>query len=67
MNGWGDKQSRFISSSGVALMPELDYKPVNRYLPPRPRRTGGDDAGDAPASNDTGNLASRWLNRILKR
>ena len=52
---------------GVALMPELDYKPVNRYLPPRPRRTGGDDAGDAPASNDTGNLASRWLNRILKR
>ncbi len=52
---------------GVALMPELDYKPVNRYLPPRPRRTGGDDADDAPASNDTGNLASRWLNRALKR
>ena len=22
MNGWGDKQSRFISSSGVALMPD---------------------------------------------
>ena len=52
---------------GVALMPELGYAPTNRYLPPRPRRTGDADAGDAPASNDTGNLASRWLNRILKR
>ena len=52
---------------GVTLMPELDYKPVNRYLPPRPRRTGADEADDAPASNDTGNLASRWLHRILKR
>ena len=52
---------------GVALMPELDYKPVNRYLPPRPRRTGADEADDAPASHDTGNLASRWLHRLLKR
>ena len=52
---------------GVALMPELDYKPVNRYLPPRPRRTGADEADDATASNDTGNLAKRWLHRLLKR
>ncbi|RZA13620.1 MAG: ferredoxin, partial [Lysobacteraceae bacterium] len=52
---------------GVALMPGLDYKPVNRYLPPRPRRTGAGDPDDAPASHDTGTLAARWLNRILKR
>lgn len=25
---------------GYALMPELGYQPVNRYLPPRPRRDG---------------------------
>ncbi len=53
---------------GVALMPELGYAPVNRYLPPRPRR-GTDDAatGDAPAQADAGNLAQRWLNRVLRR
>ncbi len=52
---------------GVALMPDLDYKPVNRYLPPRPRRAGDASVDDAPASADTGNLAARWLHRILKR
>ena len=52
---------------GVALMPELGYQPTNRYLPPRPRRTGEAQAGDTAASNDTGTLAARWLNRILKR
>ena len=50
---------------GVALMPELGYAPTNRYLPPRPRRTG---AADDTTSTDTpANLATRWLNRILKR
>ena len=52
---------------GVALMPELGYQPTNRYLPPRPRRTGDAQAGESPASNDTGSLATRWLNRLLKR
>ena len=52
---------------GVTLMPDLDYKPVNRYLPPRPRRGGDASEDEAPASTDTSNLAARWLNRILKR
>ena len=52
---------------GVALMPELGYQPTNRYLPPRPRRTGAAQAGDGIAQADAGNLAARWLNRILKR
>ena len=52
---------------GVALMPELGYQPVNRYLPPRPRRTGDDaPSSDAPKTY-TDNLAQRWLNRVLKR
>ena len=31
--------SRMVASArGADLMPELGYKPVNKYLPPRPRR-----------------------------
>ena len=51
--------------SGVPLMPELGYTPVNRYLPPRPRRTGQDDDAPAPAGEVGG--IGRWLHRILKR
>src|SRR5690554_6876769 len=55
---------------GVALMPELGYGPVNRYLPPRPRRTGN-GAGTTAAGETTGNgvVASmqRWLGRALRR
>jgi Fe-S-cluster-containing dehydrogenase component len=56
---------------GVALMPELGYAPVNRYLPPRPRRAG--NAADAPApaeeTLDTAQLPPllRWLDRVLSR
>ncbi len=66
--------SRLVAErAGYALMPEMDYKPVNRYLPPRPRSsrqtpatdyepatTGG---GDAPAS--AGFLA--WVDQMLSR
>ena len=54
---------------GVALMPELGYAPVNRYLQPRPRRVGADDAPIGPAQDATpsqGTLA-RWRERLLKR
>ncbi len=56
---------------GVALMPELGYAPTNRYLPPRPRRTGDEtafpdhDAGE-PAANPAA-AVSRWLGRVLRR
>ena len=53
--------------NGVALMPELGYAPNNRYLPPRPRRSGDDDRGHHTTPADAGNLAQRWLHRILKR
>ena len=52
---------------GVALMPELGYKPVNRYLPPRPRRTGDGETSDTPAAAGIENIGTRWLHRILKR
>ena len=60
--------SRLVADrNGVALMPELGYAPTNRYLPPRPRRNGDDHADEAAPVDDAGSLATRWLNRILKR
>lgn len=55
---------------GVSLMPELGYAPVNRYLPPRPRRAGGD--APAPAQDEALDTAAlppllRWLDRVLSR
>ena len=54
---------------GVALMPELGYAPSNRYLPPRPRRTGGGDNGrdaEAPTADRTASPL-RWLDRVFRR
>ena len=58
---------------GFALMPEFGYAPVNRYLPPRPRRDGS-CAGPAAApvakeTLDTGRLPPllRWLDKALSR
>ncbi len=54
---------------GVALLPELGYAPVNRYLPPRPRRSGeaSSPVRDAQAQADSGTIVSRWLDRLVKR
>ena len=42
----GDPESAGVDlvaeRDGYALMPEFGYQPVNRYLPPRPRRDGRD-------------------------
>ena len=54
---------------GVALLPELEYAPVNRYLPPRPRRGGGDpqpQIADTKFTSDRPAI-SQWLDRIIKR
>ena len=55
---------------GYALMPELGYRPVNRYLPPRTRRDGS-TANKASAAEpiDTAQMPPllRWVDRILSR
>ena len=53
---------------GVDLMPEMGYRPTNKYLPPRARtETGG--VADAPplepASTEGGFLG--WVDRMLSR
>ena len=63
------KVSKLVAArGGVDLMPELGYKPVNKYLPPRPRRAAPTDAAPDEAL-DTNALPPvlRWLDRVLSR
>ncbi len=58
--------SRLVAErGGVALMPELGYRPVNRYLPPRPRRAG--DGKPEPERPTLAASALHWLDRLLSR
>ncbi len=63
--------SKLVASrGGYDLMPELGYRPVNKYLPPRPRGLAPVDAAprDEPPV-DAARLPSvlRWLDRVLSR
>jgi Fe-S-cluster-containing dehydrogenase component len=54
---------------GGDLMPELGYKPVNKYLPPRMARMAP-AARVVPASTDDGSAEDRllrWVDRLLSR
>jgi Fe-S-cluster-containing dehydrogenase component len=58
---------------GYDLLPELGYKPVNKYLPPRTGRAQAGCTGAAarplsePREESTGNKLLRWLDRALSR
>nr|WP_285222316.1 MULTISPECIES: 4Fe-4S dicluster domain-containing protein [unclassified Lysobacter] len=57
---------------GVDLMASLGYQPTNKYLPPRPRRDGGNGDGDgAPVAETLDSKALppvlRWLDKVLSR
>ncbi|WP_425403190.1 4Fe-4S dicluster domain-containing protein [Hwanghaeella sp.] len=73
----GDPESEVSKLSaargGYALMPEQDCKPVNRYLPPRPKKK---DAADIGAANqllpkdgdlDGAGFLARLVDRVLSR
>ena len=61
------KVSKLVAErGGLPLLPELGYAPVNRYLPPRPRRAGG-DAEVAVAEPPVEVTPKRWLDRIFRR
>jgi sulfite dehydrogenase (quinone) subunit SoeB len=59
-----DVSQLVAARGGVELMPELGYKPVNRYLPPRRQR-----AETVAALPETGDVhpVLRWLDRVLSR
>jgi sulfite dehydrogenase (quinone) subunit SoeB len=58
---------------GYDLMPEMGYKPVNKYLPPRPRRDGCNSSTPADKGREenvdfsTASPLLRWMDRILSR
>ncbi len=61
---------KVAARGGIDLMPELGFKPTNKYLPPRPRRAG--DATQAKPQTETidhSQLSAplRWLDKILSR
>jgi sulfite dehydrogenase (quinone) subunit SoeB len=66
--------SRLVAERGsVDLLPELDYRPVNRYLPPRDP-TALAAVAEAPPALDsrdgiaqTANRLLSWMDRILSR
>src|SRR5215471_7948613 len=65
--------SKLVAGRGGGdLMPELGYKPVNKYLPPRAGRmtpSAPVATGAAPlkASESPGDRLLRWVDRILSR
>ena len=62
------KVSKLVAErGGVALMPELGYAPVNRYLPPRPRRAGQDDQTTSTPDTPAASGIAAWLGRLVKR
>ncbi|HEY2395479.1 MAG TPA: 4Fe-4S dicluster domain-containing protein [Rudaea sp.] len=56
---------------GYDLMPEMGYRPVNQYLPPRPRRDGNCAGATPPAEEkvdfSTAPLLLRWMDKLLSR
>ena len=71
----GDPQSEVsllvAAREGYELMPEQGCRPVNRYLPPRPKRKPERAAAVAPAAMPGGveaaGLLARWVDRMLSR
>ncbi len=67
------KVSKLVAErDGVALMPELGYQPVNRYLPQRPRRAGETEAAKPVVRAEALDTAAlppllRWIDRVLSR
>ena len=57
---------------GFQLMPETGYEPVNRYLPPRPRKTTAGDTGaparlEAAEDSKSSSDFVAWLDKKLSR
>ncbi len=62
--------SRLVRArDGYDLMPEQGCRPVNKYLPPRPRTRMDALAGAAlqPVVEDEAGAIARWVDRILSR
>ncbi|HEY5805459.1 MAG TPA: 4Fe-4S dicluster domain-containing protein [Lysobacter sp.] len=67
------KVSKLVAErGGMDLLPQLGYQPVNKYLPPRPRRAGETQPTTAAAPPEAVDNAAlppllRWIDRVLSR
>ena len=52
---------------GFDLMPELGYRPVNKYLPLRRAKEAPPAPAAAPPADERGNAVLRWVDRLLSR
>lgn len=52
---------------GMDLMPEQGTRPVNKYLPPRPRQALADCASKAPVESSGASGFFAWLDGVLER
>lgn len=56
---------------GYDLMPETGYKPVNKYLPPRPRKDASVSTvaieSETAVDFSTASPALRWIDKLLSR
>ena len=60
--------SRMVAErGGVDLMPEMGYKPVNKYLPPRQREATWPQAGSESHRDDPVPPLLRWVDQALSR
>ncbi len=64
--------SRLVAArGGYDLMPEQGCKPTNKYLPPRPRKSGPGATGAphalTPQVQDGGGAFLRWIDKVLSR
>jgi Fe-S-cluster-containing dehydrogenase component len=66
-----DVSQMVASRGGADLLPELGYRPVNKYLPPRPaRQAPRAPVADRAAPPDDVSIAerlARWADRVLSR
>lgn len=65
------KVSQLVAErQGYDLMPEMDYKPTNKYLPPRTRRASAETSSmptELAPTPGTDNPILRWIDRALSR
>jgi Fe-S-cluster-containing dehydrogenase component len=68
----GSAVSRLVAErGGYDLMPELGYRPTNKYLPPRPRKTAAGTTGAPAALTPTIEPGAAgllgWIDKLLSR
>ena len=60
--------SRLVAErGGVDLMPEMDYRPTNKYLPPRSRAAGDNPSKAPPLEPVAEGGFLGWVDRMLSR